>query len=62
MAALFIQTINVNNGGTRTLLLILLILAVLLILAGALIAMYTFYYAYKHRASLTDKRASGEQG
>jgi flagellar basal body-associated protein FliL len=50
MAALLIQTtLNVTNGGTRILLLILLILAVLLILAGALIAMFTFYYAYRHR-------------
>ncbi len=50
MAALLLQTtLNATDDGTRVLLLILLILAVMLILAGALIAMFTFYYAYRHR-------------
>ena len=59
MAALLIQTtLNAANEGTRILLLFLLILAVMLILAGVLIAMFTFYYAYRHRE---DKNAANEQ-
>jgi hypothetical protein len=61
MATLVIQSINTISGEARTLSLILLLLAVAFILAGAVIAIITFSYARKHRASLTDKRTSGEQ-
>ena len=55
MAALLLQNLDATNGETRTLLLILLILAVLLILTGAIIAIITFSYARKERASLADE-------
>jgi len=61
MAALLIQSLTVAGGGSRALLLILLVLAVVLIVAGAMIAVFTFSYARKQRASLTDEEPSGEQ-
>jgi hypothetical protein len=61
MAALVIQNISAISGEARTLSLILLLLAVAFILAGGVIALITFSYTRKQRASLTDKRTSGEQ-
>jgi len=56
MAAILILAINGINGGTRTLLLVLLIVALVLIVAGAVIAVFTFAYARRQRASLDAKR------
>ena len=59
VTALLTQTLSVTNPGTRTLLLFLLILAILLIVAGAIIAVITFSYARKQRASLGDENTAG---
>jgi hypothetical protein len=61
VTALFAQNLSVTNPGTRILLLFLLILAVLLIIAGAVIAVITFSYARKQRASLGDENTAGER-
>jgi hypothetical protein len=60
MAALVIYASNVNNGGMRALLLILLIVAVMLIMAGAIIALFTFSYARKQRASLVESENASD--
>jgi len=56
MAALLMQNLNVVDGGTRILLLVLLILAIVLILAGAVIAVFTFAYARKQHNAVPARK------
>ncbi len=51
---------NSAEGGTRILLLCLLVLAILLILAGGVIAVLTFRYAQRGKASEGTSSARNE--